>query len=80
MHLRGKTQNWQALYTESQQKNATLEKQLNEASLTISQQRHRIIRLEETLQQRDQEIMGPPASKEVPHNPEEEKKASIDSF
>ena len=37
------------------------------------------MKLEQTLQQREQAITGPPASKEVPHNPEEEKKAAIDS-
>ena len=44
---------------------------------TISQLRQRIMRLEETLQQRDQDITGPPASKEVLHNPEEEKKVDL---
>ena len=37
------------------------------------------MKLEETLQQRDQEIMGPATSKEFPHNPlAEEKKKAID--
>ena len=36
------------------------------------------MKLEETLQQKDLEIMGPPASKEVSYNQEEEKKEAID--
>ena len=36
------------------------------------------MKLEETMQQRDQEIMGPATSKEAPHNPEEEKKEAIE--
>ena len=36
------------------------------------------MKLEETMQQRDQEILGPATSKEAPHNPEEEKKEAID--
>lgn len=79
MHLRSKTQNWQALYVELTKRNATLEMQLDAANLTISQLRQRIMKLEEALQQREQEMMGPPAGKEVSLNPLEEKKEAIDS-
>ena len=36
------------------------------------------MKFEETLQQRDQEITGPPAGKEVPQNREVENKVAMD--
>ena len=64
--LRGKTQNWQALYTESQEKIKNLEAQLQSSNCMISQQRQRIIKLEQILQLQDKGDVSLPANKIKP--------------